>query len=147
MSKKPISLFEHVKNVNQSQKADYWETITESDKKTWSTYMINRFLSMYPNFVEVVNLMQPYTNGILTPKDVYKFYINVIPKGRRFAKYIKAKKKDGYQKELIEIIAEYFEVSNINAEEYLEMMPKEEIESILSKYGNNEKEIKKLMKK
>ena len=53
--------------------------------------MVHRFLSMKPEWIEVVNEIQRYWE--LEPKSVYQFYTNVIPKGRTFLRYTKSKKK------------------------------------------------------
>ena len=38
----------------------YWDNLTESDKKTWSNYMVHRFISMKAEWIEVVNEIQQY---------------------------------------------------------------------------------------
>ena len=70
-----------------------WNSFSESDKKSFSSYMINRWLSMDEEFVEIVNYFQEYAIGTLEPREVYKWYCDVLPKGKRFNKYIKGKKK------------------------------------------------------
>ena len=42
--------------------------------------MVNRFLSMKMDWIEVVNEFQKYN---LKPKELYKLYINVLPKGKQ----------------------------------------------------------------
>ena len=52
---KPKGLFDHINQITSNQTNDYWNTLTESDKKTWSNYMINRFLSMKMEWTDFVN--------------------------------------------------------------------------------------------
>ena len=55
---KPKGLFDHINQITSNQTNDYWNTLTESDKKTWSNYMINRFLSMKMEWTDFVNEIQ-----------------------------------------------------------------------------------------
>ena len=52
MSKKRKSLFDHITQITKVQNPKYWEQPSEEDKKTWSNYMVNRFLSMKPEWIE-----------------------------------------------------------------------------------------------
>ena len=47
------SLFDHIKGV--TFRKTKWEELSEEDIKSWSNYMIARFFSMEPEFVEVIN--------------------------------------------------------------------------------------------
>ena len=87
---KTKSLFDHIRQITSVQQADYWDTLSDGDKKTWSNYMIHRFLSMKMEWVELVNELQKYN---LESKDLYKLYTNVLPKGKQWLKYIKGEKQ------------------------------------------------------
>ena len=80
------SLFDHINQITKIQNPNYWEQISEEDKKTWSNYMVNRFLSMNSNWIELINELQKYN---LEPKELYKLYTNVLPKSKQWLKYIK----------------------------------------------------------
>ena len=67
---KKKSLFDHIKEITSVQKSDYWEKISEEDKKTWSNYMVHRFLSMNMDWIELVNELQKYN---LKPKSIVYF--------------------------------------------------------------------------
>ena len=88
---KSKSLFDHIKQITNVQNTLYWDSLEDGDKKTWSNYMVHRFLSMKSDWIQVVNELQKYWE--LAPKSVYQFYIDVLPKGRTFLKYTKSKKK------------------------------------------------------
>ena len=123
-----------------------WDSFIESDQKTFNSFIINRWLSMDNEFIEIVNYFQKYAIGTLEPREVYKWYCDILPKGKRFNKYIKGKKSKKYDKDLINILLKYFECSKLHLEEYLEFLSKEDITNILIKYGTDKKKIKRLCK-
>ena len=127
-------------------KKTHWNEFTEDEQKKFSPFIINRWLSMDKDFLEVVNYFQKYSIGTLEPREVYEFYRNFLPKGKRFNKYIKGKKDKKYDKELISILVNHFECSKSHINEYLELISKEEVENILTKYGTEPKKIRKLIK-
>jgi len=88
---KTKTLFNHIQEITNNQRPNYWDELDDASKKSWSNYMVHRFLSMKPEWIEVVNEIQQYWE--LKPKSVYQFYTDVIPKGRTFLKYTKPKKK------------------------------------------------------
>ena len=143
---KTKSLFDHITHITSKQTKNYWEDITDADKKTWSNYMVNRFLSMNMNWTDLVNEIQKYK---LEPKDLYRLYTEILPKGKQWLRYTKGKKTMKYQRWLLEIVAKYYESSLNEAHDYLEIyysteQGKAELKSILQKYGVEPKEIKKL---
>ena len=124
----------------------HWNDFTEDEQKKFSPFIINRWLSMDKDFIEVVNVFQKYAIGTLEPREVYKWYCEVLPRGKRYNKYIKGKKSKKYDKELVDILVKYFECSKLHVNDYIELMSKEEISSILMLYGKDEKTIKRLCK-
>ena len=123
-----------------------WENFDESEHKTFSTFIVNRWLSMDKEFLEIVNFFQKYSIGLLEPKDTYKWYCDVLPKGKRFNRYIKGKKQVKYDDELVGIVCKHYEISKKECIEYIELLSKEELISMLELYGKNKKEVKKLLK-
>ena len=83
-------LFDHINAITTIQDPKYFDKLGDEDLKTWSNFMINRFLSMKPEWVELIASILPLTQT-LSPKEMYSLYINVIPKGKYFLKYIKGK--------------------------------------------------------
>ena len=124
----------------------HWGEFTESEQKTFNSFIISRWLSMDKEFIEIVNYFQKYAIGTLEPREVYKWYCNILPKGKRFNKYIKGKKYKKYDNDLINILTNYFECSKLHIEEYLEFLSKNDLKNILTKYGKDEKTIKRLCK-
>ena len=114
-----------------------WNSFNESDQKSFSPYIINRWLSMDEEFIEVVNYFQKYAIGTLEPREVYKWYSDFLPAGKRYNKYIKSKKDKKYNPEVINILCEYFEDSKSNIIEYIDFMNKKQLKEILKMYGKN----------
>lgn len=146
---KPKTLFDHIKAITQYQDPEYWEKLEKKDKKSWNTYMINRFLSMNPEWTDIVNYVQQYTSS-MKDKDVYKLYINLLPKGNIFLRYIKGNKESKYDEWALQLLKDYFEVGHREILTYLDILKttnngKNEIRSILMKYGKEKKEIDKFM--
>ena len=112
-----------------------WDSFSESDQKTFSPFLVNRFLSMDVEFIEIVNYFQKYAVGTLEPREVYKWYCDMLPKGKRFNKYIKGKKDKKYDKEMVDIISKHFQVSNQESKEYIDLLDKNEIKEIYTIYG------------
>jgi hypothetical protein len=70
-----------------------WDELSESDKKAFSPYIINKFISMHQDFVGIVNYLQQYNMSGMRPKEVYKLYLDLLPRQKFFSKYIKSKKE------------------------------------------------------
>ena len=124
----------------------HWNDFTEDEQKKFSPFIINRWLSMDKDFIEIVNVFQKYAIGTLEPREVYMWYRDVLPKGKRFNRYIKGKKDKKFNTELIDIMVTHFECSKSQVKDYLDLIAKDELIEILEKYGMNEKTIKRLLK-
>tara|TARA_B100002019_G_scaffold241423_1_gene217411 strand:+ start:33 stop:467 length:435 start_codon:yes stop_codon:yes gene_type:complete len=139
------SLFDHIKQITDVQNPNYWDEITDNDKKSWSNYMVNRFLSMKMDWIDIVNEVQKYN---LEPEILYKLYTNIFPKGKQWLKYTKGDKMK-YPKEVYEYVAKYLQVSMKEAEDAVEVYEMSEggiaeLKDILMKYGKTEQECHKL---
>jgi hypothetical protein len=142
------SLFDHIKAVTNEQDPKYWDKLDESDKRTWSNYMVLRFLSMKYEWVETIAAVQPYLQEV-PPKAMYLAMIDLLPKGRHFMKYMKPTGADKYESWLVELVAKHYEVSKLEAEDYLKILyasrtGKERILQLAEDYGTDPKIIKKL---
>ena len=116
---------------------------TDNDWENFNSYMVHRFISMSPYYVEVADYAQSMLPTM--KKEIYNFYREMIPKRKVWLQYIKSKTKN-INKDLIEDIAKYYEVGITDATSYFEVMTKEEISIILNEMGKDSKEIKKLLK-
>ena len=116
---------------------------SQEDWDGWNSYMVHRFLSMNISYIDVVNAAQRFQPT--DKKGIYNFYKDFLPKKKIWNKYIKNKnKKDS--KELSKIISNYLELGINEANSYIPLLNKGEIDNILKRIGLEEKEIKKLIK-
>jgi len=143
---KKKSLFDHIKQITDVQNPNYWDEISDDDKKSWSNYMVNRFLSMKMDWVEFVNEVQRYP---LQPKELYKVYTDILPKKRQWLKYVKGDKKMKYPKWVYEIVSKHLQCSLREAKEAVETYEmsyggQAELVDILVKYGKTEDECRKI---
>ena len=140
------SLFDHINQITSVQNPNYWEDISDEDKKTWSNYMVNRFLSMKSDWIDLVNEIQKYP---LEPKELYKVYTSILPKKKQWLRYIKGDKKMKYPIWVYEIVSKHLQCSMREANDSVEMYRisaggQSELADILFKYGTEEKEVRKL---
>ena len=120
-----------------------WDGFKDVDKKKFSPYMVNRYLSMNDDFLPFVNYFQKYTTEVMPAKSVYQFYCNLLPKKKIYLKYMSGK-KEKTNDSVVPFIMKYFEVSKGQAADYYDLMTKEELTLLVKKYGNSDKEIKKM---
>lgn len=137
--------FDFLKLVHN--KKTNWNELTEDQQKAWNTFIINRALSFTSDYLDIVNNIQPYTGGQLTPAEIFKYYQSMLPSNFRFQKWIKGNKPKTYNNELIALLSGYFECSCKQAEDYLGILSKKELKLLLNHIGLQEPDIKKLMKK
>jgi len=146
---KPKTLFDHIRQITATQNPDYWSTLTDTDKKSWSTYMIMRFLSMQPEWITTVNELQPFVER-LDPPIVYELLIGIIPKSRVFLKYVKPDfKTPKYEPWLVDLVKKEFECKTERAISYINILRSLEngvdtLYSICTKYGTDPKIVEKL---
>ena len=140
-----MTIFDWINQMLVTKK--HWDEFTEDEQKKFSPFIINRWLSMDKEFIEFVNVFQKYAIGTLEPREVYKWYCDILPKGKRFNKYIKGKKDKKYDPELVDIICNDFECSKTEAKQNLSLISSEQVTHILEKYGTDPKKIKSICKR
>tara|TARA_B100000287_G_scaffold328121_1_gene312608 strand:- start:550 stop:864 length:315 start_codon:yes stop_codon:yes gene_type:complete len=99
---------------------------------------------MDKDFIEIVNYFQKYSIGLLHNKDIYNFYRHLLPKGKRFNRYIKNKNSKKYKDWLVDLLCKHFEISKIDSIEYLSLLNKENLKQILDLYGIEKKKLKEI---
>lgn len=125
------TIFDILKRITYSK--ENWEDLPQEEQEAFNKYMINRFISMDQDYCEVVNVVQK-NMWQMDNAHIYRLYKNILPKRQVFLKYMKPTKVK-YDPEAIELIKEYFETGNKEAKEYLDILSKEEIQSIFEQYG------------
>jgi hypothetical protein len=135
------NIFDWLKAINTTKPPV--ESFTDKDWEVFNSYMIHRFLSMNPNFLEVVNYVQDYPPQ--EKRSIYSIYKEFIPKNNKWSKYIKSKVKQP-NIGLVDHIKDYFKCSSKESKEYINILDTPEINRILMERGLNKKEIKPLIK-
>ncbi len=135
------SIFDWLKAINNTKPPV--ESFTDKDWEVWNSYMIHRFLSMNPDYIEVVNYVQDFPPQ--EKRMIYNIYREFIPKNNKWSKYIKSKVKQP-NTDLVNHIKNNFQCSSKEAKEYITLLDTPQINCILSNRGLNTKEIKPLLK-
>ena len=136
-----MTIFDFFKQVTTDKKP--WSSFTEDEQKAFNPYMLHKIVSMTEAYIEVANIGQslPYTDK----EKIYKFYCELLPKKSIYSKYVKGTKTKSNE-DLLEHISKFYECSFREAEEYIQILKKEDMYDILNRYGIEDKEIKKLLK-
>ena len=112
--------FDWIKAINE-------KTPIEFDEGEYVPFVINKGLSFHQQTIFFANCMNEYYN--LKPDQQFKFYVEAIPKGKRYSKW---EKKQGKEEDVV-ILQEYFCINNRVAEQYLKLLSAEELEIIRTK--------------
>ena len=128
--------FDHIKNLHTKQKR--WEDFNDEEKKSFNVFIINKGLSMNPNYLGIVNMVQNFMglNQVLSQKEVFNIYFKLLPNKFRFYKWIKGQ-KNKKDKEKVEYLAMHFKVSTREAYDYLQILDKKTINKIIKNYKND----------
>ena len=127
--------FDHVKNLHTKKRR--WKDFNDEEKKSFNVFIINKALSMNPNYLGMVNMVQNYTglNQVLSQKEVFNLYYSLLPTKFRFYRWIKGEKTKK-EKEKAEYLAMHFKVSTREAYDYLKILDKKTINQIIKNYKN-----------
>jgi len=135
------NIFDWLKAINSTKPPV--ESFSDKDWEVWNSYMVHRFISMNPDYIEIVNYVQEFPPQ--EKRMIYSIYKEFIPKNNKWNKYIKSKTKQP-NKDLVNHIKDYFECSSKEAKEYINILAAPEINRILTNRGLEKKEIKTLLK-
>lgn len=143
-------LFDHLNAVKQDKDPDYWEKLSDSERKDWSTFMIDRFLSMNPAFTPIISELKPYTQE-MEDRHVYRLYAEILPYDGQYWDYVSNKNEEKYPDWIVDKLSDYYEVSRKEARQYIDVFlskegGKEKIKSILEMYGVEDDKIKNVSK-
>ena len=141
---KSKGIFDHINEVRFGKRPDYFDGLTDADKKTWSSFMVCRFLSMDQSLTETIQDLQQYYQ-LLTPERFYRVLATYIPATKSYSAYVKSK-TDKMDKSLLQILSLYFQDSVKNVEEYAHLLSTDDIRNIVKKYGYTDKQIDDMFK-
>lgn len=139
-----MGLYDHLNNITY-KKVSY-EELGESDKKSFNPFMINRFLSMEPKYIDIINFFQLYIYN-LSNKNIYKLYLNFFPKKKLYNKYIKKAKGNKHDEVLYEVLKLRYNISKRRADEYINLLSNDVLKDMIVKTGYDEKQANKIIKK
>ena len=136
-----MNLFDWLNELTYTKRD--WNSFTEDEQSSFSPYIVHRYVSMYYGYIDIANIAQKLP---MTEKEkIYTVYKTMLPKKKMFLKYIKNQNKKNYN-ELAVYVANYFECSLGEAEEYIDIIRVTGVRGILWEMGVNEKETEKLIK-
>lgn len=124
-----------------------WEDQLDVDKKTFSSvFIINRFISMNMDYLEMINALQKFTVGQLDPEITYKLYSSVFPQKKiPYTAYIKAKDEaEKVNDELFKLLVKDFNWNKQECISNLKRIKPIQLQKYLEAYGYGTKEIAKI---
>ena len=136
-----MSIFDWLKQITTDKKP--WSSFTKDQQESFNSYMVNRYLSMDINYIDIVNYVQKINPQ--NKKQIYTIYREMIPKKKVWLKYIKPSKKQRPQS-VAEYVAKYYECSLGEADHYIDIIREPGVRSILWQMGIDQKEQDKLVK-
>lgn len=143
---KQKTLFDHINQIKTEKSNDYYDNLSESEKKNFNQYLILIGLSMDKECINEISIISKYLN-IIPNREFYKVCCDIIPYNKNFNRWIKSKKIN-INDEILKFISKYYEISLSDACDYYHLMANSnnlnEVKNILSKYGLSDKEIKKI---
>lgn len=101
MSKKTKNIFTFLNQIQNKQRT------VPYDKKIANAYMITQWLSHDITLIEKCNNINQY-QFLLPDEIIYDYYMDVIPQGKRYIKWIKKRKIDDKMKKRINKLQEKY---------------------------------------
>jgi len=145
---KRVSVFNIVKVMTTTERK--WSDLSDEEKNAVEPFMIIMILSMHPDLLEICNEFQRYAiSSDLSPREVYTFFNELLPKRSYYSTWIKGTKDSAYNDHLTSLIAQEYECSKTQAYEYLNILTEsnniEAIVKIVSKYGYTEAQVEAII--
>ena len=146
--KKNLGLFDHLKAIRYTKDPNYYNNLSESEKKSFSHWMILTWLSLDDDLLDLIKLL--FTDGYYDkiPSDMfYKMLVDFVPKSYNNLSWIKTTRKS---EKLLTELSRWFSVSKRESEEYLNIMLSSdvgliELSSILEGLGFSDEESEELL--
>lgn len=141
------TLFDHINQIRNVKSPDYYDKLTDTDKKSFNHYMICRFLSMDPSCIYEASYLSKVFDK-MDSKSFYKVCCAIIPCSR-YTPYIKSSCKK-VNAELVGHIVSRFQVGSHEAADYYRVLINlpngiETLTEICRGYGKTDKEIDKIL--
>jgi hypothetical protein len=136
---KPVTLFDHVNALNYGKSRDYFSKLSEKDKKTWSSFMVTKFLSMDKDNVLWCDIAGTFQQQ-LDNERYYKLLTILLPRAPKKLQWLGEKKSDKsqdkslYDKHIVAIQRAYGGITVREAKEYYSLLTKEQKDYIFETY-------------
>ena len=116
-----MTIFDWLNEITSSKRS--WDEFTDIDRESFNPYMINRFISMKREYVDIVNISQKY---VLPKRKLYEFYCGLLPKSKSFFRYVKSTKS--INQEQVNALSKYYMCSTREIIDVLPLLEEQEIE-------------------
>lgn len=145
-----LSLFDHVKHIRSVQDPEYFNKLSDENKKSFNHFMILRALSMDEEIVGEMAYLYRYFDKIPSPQ-FYTLLIALVPRHNAWIPWVKTKIVK-HNQEMISSIANHYQVSKRQANEYVNVLTKSDdglknLLDLLESMGFNEGEIEQFFDK
>lgn len=110
-----ISVFDYVKAINAKKQMP--------DFSGYVPFLVNKAFSYFPETIHYANEMNMWQS--IPIETQFDFYINSLPKAKRFSKWYKEEKSED-----LEAVSKYYNMNLIKAKEALSILKQEQIEAI-----------------
>lgn len=141
-------IFDHLKGVTKDKLS--WNSLSDADKKSWDDYMITRWLSMYPEYIEYVNELQSIRNTGMDSREYYNMLLYSLPKKYSYIKYIKKPNTFENKKELLTFLSNAYKTSKRECLDIINIFRSlklnDEFDVLMQTHGLQEDEKEKLRK-
>jgi hypothetical protein len=101
----------------------------ESTKSKYESFLVNRAFSQHADSIFFANEMNKL--ACLDKRLQHDFYFHALDAKKRYGKWAKATKSDD---EVLDLIKREYKVNHIHAQQYLELMDKNDIIKLKKKY-------------
>ena len=140
-------LFDHINHIREIKDQNYYISLSDEERKSFNKYMIIRILSMDVNLIEEMSILSKYFQ-VIPDEQFYKVLIDIVPKGRKFCKYIK-KSTENVNKTILDCICNKFKVGEKDGIDYYNILIAtesgvKELVTLIQDFGYSEKEVEKL---
>lgn len=116
-----MTIFDWLNEITGTKRP--WNEFTDDAKESFNPYMINRFISMKRDYIDIVNIAQKYT---LPKGKLYEFYCGLLPKSKSFFRYVKSTKS--INQDQVNALAKYYMCSTREIIDILPLLEEQEIE-------------------
>lgn len=126
-----INLFTFLKDITYHKNGDL---LTDSTRSVFNKFMILRFISMDDDLIAISNILNKY-QATLSKSQLYKLLLYLIPKQKRFLNYIGKNKSEKENDKLINLLKDYYRISDTEAQQYADIMSDSEKKRFIYKFG------------